>query len=155
MPSWQQQIKEAAVAAATEAVQVERGRCLWLLDCMMKAADEAIRNKLLPESVQHIATVKLSIVQAIIGQARRGIISGLRPPIPLNILRQPTNDLGEMQTRCSDLIDVLLELGWEGAATLNDVKKQIKTWNEQEDLIDELRDKMECMEHDGAEKQVD
>jgi len=146
MPSWQQQIKEAAVAAATEAVQVERARCLWLLDCMMKAASGTMHNKLLPESARHIASVKLGIVQAIISQARRGIISGLRPPTPINILKQPTNDLGEMQTRCSDLIDVLLELGWEGSATLQDVKKQIKEWNEQEDKLDELQEKLERME---------
>lgn len=144
--SLQKKLYNAAVAAATEAVQIERARCLWLLDCMLQASTDVIKNKIWSEAERHAAGVKLSIIKAIVDQARRGIVSGMRPPTPMSVLRQPTNDVGEMQTRLSDLVDVLGRLGWEGESTVGDVVAQIKEWSTQEDKIDELEAKIEELE---------
>ena len=89
--SLQKKLNAAAVAAATEAVQVERGRCLWILDCMMKAVEGAVKDKIMTEAMQHAATVKVSLAKGIVAEVRRGIISGLRPPTPFSQLRQPND----------------------------------------------------------------
>lgn len=153
--SLQNKLRNAAAAAATEAVQIERARCLWLLDNLLHAATFVVKNKIWSEAERHAASVKLDIVKAIVDQARRGIVSGMRPPTPLHVLRQPVNDVGEMQTRLSNLVDVLGRLGWEGDSTIEDVVDQIKEWGRQEDRIDELEAVLEKYEeHDHEVKEV-
>lgn len=136
--SLQKKLNNAAITAATEAVQTERGRCLWLLDCMVKAADETVKAEKVSEHHKLIMETKMELALAIVGQLRRGIISGLRPPTPFSTLRQPINDVGELQTRISKLIDLLNHLGYGENTTIEDVEKQIVKWEAQEDVIDEL-----------------
>ena len=137
-------IQRAAEIAATEAVARERARCLYVLDQLVQHVDEDLKKKLLIESQRHAVQVKQQICHVVVNQAKRGIISGLRPTVSLNVLtREPVHDMDEMQRRVTDLIDTLDTLGFAGVGSLDDVKKQIKTWEEQEDLIDELQAKLD------------
>ena len=71
---------EAAGAAAAEAVLTERARVLWILDTMVKEAQEGMSVKLGTPAELHAMQVKLRIVVAIVEQARRQIMSGIHPP---------------------------------------------------------------------------
>lgn len=141
--SLKKKLEDIAVRAATEAVQVEKARCLWLMDCMLVAAKDGLNAKLLPDSMRHIAETKLQLINVIVGQVRRGIIAGTRPPTAFSVLRQPILDQGEMQTRISDLINLLGELGYGENTTIDDVRKQIAVWEKQEDRIEELENENE------------
>ncbi len=140
--SLKKKLEEVAIRAATEAVQNEKARCLWLMDCMLKAAKDGLNIKLLPDSIRHIAETKLEMIESVVQQIRRGIITGVRPPTKFSVLRQPVMDQGEMQTRISDLTNLLDKLGYGPNTTIDDVAAQLEIWDKQEDRIEELEDQL-------------
>lgn len=69
----------AASAAAAEAAAIERGRCLWCVDQVIKDLKIKLRGKLLTEIELHAANMKIKIADAFCGELRRAIVSGIRP----------------------------------------------------------------------------
>jgi hypothetical protein len=59
---------------------VERGRCLWCLDEVIRELETKVGGKLLSEAQLHAAQVKLQIARAVCVELRRAVISGVRPP---------------------------------------------------------------------------
>ena len=80
MASWEERTKEIVGKAVLEAVERERGRCLWILDQLIEEAEAGVRKKLLIEKERHATEVKLRLARVIVANAKRGIVSGLRPP---------------------------------------------------------------------------
>lgn len=78
--SLEDKIKRAALAAAQDATMTERGRCLWVLDDLIKQLEADVERKLLMEQQRHTAQVKLQLAKGIVAAANRGIVSGARPP---------------------------------------------------------------------------
>ena len=70
----------AAGAAAAEATLTERARVLWILDTMVKEAQDGLSVKVSTPAMLHAMKVKLAIVVAVAEQARRQIVSGVAPP---------------------------------------------------------------------------
>ena len=75
-----QKLLAAAGAAAAEATLTERARVLWILDTMVKEAQEGLSVKMATPAMLHAMKVKLAIVVAVAEQARRQIVSGIAPP---------------------------------------------------------------------------
>jgi hypothetical protein len=69
----------AATAAAQEATLNERARCLWILDQIVEETRRAMAKKVLIESERHAIAVKIQLALAIVAQAKRAIVSDLRP----------------------------------------------------------------------------
>lgn len=70
----------AATAAAQEATLMERARCLWILDMIVEESRQAMAKKLLVEHERHAISVKIRLALALVNQAKRAIVSDLRPP---------------------------------------------------------------------------
>lgn len=67
-----------ATAAASEAMQRERGRVLWLMDVIEQELERDFDGKLLVEHQRQLALVKLQIAKGIFSQMRVRIASGVR-----------------------------------------------------------------------------
>ena len=80
MTSWEERTLEAAAKAASEAVLVERARCLWVLDDLISSLESELQRKLLIEQERHLIETKLRIARSLVAHARRGITLGVRPP---------------------------------------------------------------------------
>ena len=78
--SMEKKLLAAATAAAQEATLNERARCLWILDQIVEETRRAMAKKVLIESERHAITVKIQLALAIVAQAKRAIVSDLRPP---------------------------------------------------------------------------
>jgi hypothetical protein len=141
--SLQKKMKNAVAAGATEAVERERARCLWILDKIVSDTKEALKDKILTEGTRHFIAMKAEIAEAIALQAKRGIVSGLRPPETLGEMKQEIPDQGEMAQRVRELASVLEELGFDDGVSPLEIRAQIKTWEEQEDRIDELEARLQ------------
>jgi hypothetical protein len=76
------QLRIAVERAVKEAVERERGRCLWVLDDLIKTLDADFNKKILVEAQRHMAETKLRLARAICSTAKRGIVGGARPPEP-------------------------------------------------------------------------
>lgn len=81
MASWQEKITQAAIRAASEAALKERARCLWILDDLIVKSQEDLDRKILIENQRHLAETKLKLARAIVDACKRGIVSGVRPPV--------------------------------------------------------------------------
>jgi len=146
MPSWQDKIHQAAIASATEAVQRERARCLYICDRVVKRCEKDLAGKILHEQQRHNAEVKLQIMRALSQQIKQGIVLNIRPPEPISVLRQPVRDQAEMQKRIELLTGLLQELGWTPACTLADVAAEISRLKKLEDRYEEMQDRIEELE---------
>lgn len=82
MASWQDRMTQAATFAASEALHSERARCLWILDDLITQLQADFDRKILIEAQRHLAETKLKLARVIVDTAKRGIISGVRPPVP-------------------------------------------------------------------------
>lgn len=60
----------------------ERGRCLWLLDEMMRKTEEGFQKKIFIEVERHGAQVKLDIAKALASRMKKMIVSGTAPKDP-------------------------------------------------------------------------
>lgn len=78
--SLQKKLKDVATAAAIEATTVERGRCLWCVDQVIEELRRSLQKKLLGTAELHVAQTKFKIANAVAGELRRAIVSGVRPP---------------------------------------------------------------------------
>jgi len=78
--SMEKKLVAAATAAAQEATLNERARCLWILDQIVEETRRAMAKKVLVEHERHAIAVKIQLALAIVGQAKRAIVSDLRPP---------------------------------------------------------------------------
>lgn len=76
----QTQMIAAAERAAKEAMERERGRCLWVLDDLIVQLQADFDKKILVEQQRHLAETKLKLARSIVGLAKRGVVSGARPP---------------------------------------------------------------------------
>lgn len=77
--SLEKKLREAATVAANEATMIERARCLWVLEKLIADTEAGLQRRLLIESQRHAQEVKLKLAKAIVAQARRAIVSGIRP----------------------------------------------------------------------------
>ena len=77
--SMEKKLVAAATAAAQEATLNERARCLWILDQIVEETRRAMAKKVLIESERHAIAVKIQLALAIVAQAKRAIVSDLRP----------------------------------------------------------------------------
>lgn len=141
--SLQKKLTEAMTRAATEAVQRERARCLYCLDKLIRELEKQLDQKILMEQQRHLSQVKLKIGKNIVMQAKRAIMSGMRPPEPINTLHVKVHDNDEMSTRISELTNLLVDVGFDGAMSMDDVRKQLKMWDSQEDEIDRLNERIQ------------
>lgn len=76
------QLRIAMERAVKEAVERERGRCLWVLDDLIVQLQADFDRKILIEQQRHMAETKLRLARSIVGLAKRGVVSGARPPEP-------------------------------------------------------------------------
>lgn len=136
-------IRQAATAAATEAVARERARCLWLCDMLIQQIKKELDAKLLMEQQRHMVDVKLRITKAIVLQLKRGIVAGMRPQEPIERLNIPVKDVDEMAKRIGDMTSLLIEVGFTGEQTPQEIRDQLKEWDEQDDRIMELEEEVE------------
>lgn len=74
------QMRAGMERAASEAAVVERARCLWVLDRLIAELEADLQRKLLIEQQRHMIETKLKIARGIVAAAKRGIVSGARPP---------------------------------------------------------------------------
>lgn len=90
--SLENKLHAAATNAAIEATKVERARCLWVLDELLKKTASGLHKKLMSPTELHIANVRFDLTKAIVGSARTLIATGIRPPKSLGLA--PTPPLG-------------------------------------------------------------
>jgi hypothetical protein len=141
--SYAKKLRNAATAAATEAVHRERARCLWLCQALIDQLVKEVDAKVLMEQEHRGAQLKLRIARALILQLKRGIVAGMRPQEPIKNLNIPVKDVDEMAKRIGDMTSLLMEVGFDGVKTPQDIRDQLKEWDEQEDKIMELEEKIE------------
>ena len=146
--SMEKKMREAMTRAATEAVQRERGRCLWLLDALLDGIKLELGAKLLIEQQRHLIATKLKIAQVVVSQIKRAIVSDMRPATPLENLPIPVKDVNEMGKRIEELTSLLCDVGFDGTMTANEVRERLTKWSNQEDEIDELRSRIQELEHE-------
>jgi hypothetical protein len=79
--SLQAKLRAAASAAALEAMQNERARCLWAADQVVIELAARLSKKLLTTEGRHTAETKLNIARAVVQELRRAIVSGARPTV--------------------------------------------------------------------------
>lgn len=90
--SLEKKLLAAATAAAQEATLNERARCLWCLDQIVEDARRKMAKKVLVEHERHAIAVKIQLAMAVVAQAKRAIVSGLRPPEEKDADRQDPVD---------------------------------------------------------------
>lgn len=76
------QLRIGIERAAKEAMERERGRCLWVLDDLINQLQADFDKKILVEQQRHLAETKLRLARSVVGLAKRGVVSGARPPEP-------------------------------------------------------------------------
>ncbi len=80
--SLQTKLRRVAVKAAQEAAMRERGRCLWLVEEMVKKTEQGLVDKVMIEIERYTAQVKLDIMKAFAHRLRNLIVAGKAPDDP-------------------------------------------------------------------------
>lgn len=74
----------------------ERGRCLWLLDEMVKLTQAGLDSKVMIENERHAAQVKMDIMKALQSRLSKLIVSGKQSRDP---------DFEDDYMECSECFD--------------------------------------------------
>ncbi len=60
----------------------ERGRCLWLIEEIVRKTEQGLRDKVMIEKERHLSQVKLDIMKALAHRLRNQIVQGTAPSDP-------------------------------------------------------------------------
>lgn len=144
--SLKDKLTRAALNAGTEAAARERARCLYVLDKLLDTMRKGLDQKLMNAGEKHLAEVRMQIAERLVTHARRGITMGLRPPGPVH--KMVPDRLDDYQLLLDQLRDAqaVLELLGFREQTTEEIREQLRVWDEQEDRIMELEAKIEELE---------
>lgn len=77
-----EQMVAASLRAATEALNRERARCLWILERLVQQAGQGIDNKLIPAAELQLVKTRFELTKAICTAASTLIRTGIAPKAP-------------------------------------------------------------------------